>query len=597
MATVKKEIGRTFDGVRLAILANRFEGIARKMANTLLRTGRSGVLNIARDFSCCIITAGHELLATADSLPIHVLSGPDLMARSMVEFHPTLKAGDAFLHNSPYHGCSHPADHTILVPVIDRQGRHRFTVLAKAHQADCGNSVPTTYVGTARDVYEEGALIFAATKIQEDYKDIEDVVRLCKMRIRVPEQWWGDYLAMIGAARIGEREVHALADELGWEALEDYTRQWFDYSEQRMIAALRKIPSGRAVKCSTHDPVPGTPPEGIRIKAEVTVNSEAATVDVDLRDNPDCLPCGLNLSEACARTSPMIGIFNSIDHTVPKNAGSFRRINIHLREGCVVGIPKHPTSCSVATTNVADRVANSVQCAIAEIADGFGLAECGAVLPPSAAVVSGVDLRSNQPFVNQVFLGFSGGAGAPHADAWLSICHVGNGGLCSHDSVELDELRQPFLVYSCYIVPDTEGAGRYRGAPSIYVEFGPHGSALVAAYVSDGTINAAQGARGGGAGGRADQKKRTRNGDLVPLDACAQVRLEDGERIISVSCGGGGYGDPTQRDPRSVRHDVIEGWVSATRAQEVYGVVLAESGQVDGEATAARRRAIGVARA
>ncbi len=580
------------DGVRLAILANRFDSIARKMTNTLLRTGRSGVLNIARDFSCCIITAGHELLATAESLPIHVLSGPDMMARSMVEFHPDLRRGDAFLHNSPYHGCSHPADHTILVPVIDDAGRHRFTVLAKAHQADCGNAAPTTYMGTARDVYEEGALIFAATKIQQDYHNIDDVVRLCQMRIRVPEQWWGDYLAMIGAARIGEREILAFAGEVGWDELDAYTAQWFDYSEQRMISALRKIPSGRAVKFSTHDPVPGTPPEGIRIKADVTVKSEEAIIEVDLRDNPDTLPCGLNLSEACARTAPMVGIFNSIDHTVPKNAGSFRRIKIQLREGCIAGIPQHPTSCSVATTNVADRVANAVQSAMAEIADGIGLAECGSVIPPAVGVVSGIDPRNGRRFVNQLFLGFSGGAAAPHADAWLSIAHVGNGGLCFHDSIELDELRQPLRIHCRTIKPDSEGAGRYRGAPSIYVEFGPRGADIEVGYVSDGTINAAKGVRGGLAGGVADQKKRGRGGELTPLDPFAQVRLQDGERIVSVSCGGGGYGNPLQRDAAKVRHDVEEGWITRQRAEQVYGVVLSEPGEVDAAATA-RRRATG----
>ena len=81
------------DGVRLAILNKRFEGICRKMANTLFRTGRSGVLNTARDFSCCIVTADCDLLATAESLPIHVLSGPDLMAASMKEFPPGASAG------------------------------------------------------------------------------------------------------------------------------------------------------------------------------------------------------------------------------------------------------------------------------------------------------------------------------------------------------------------------------------------------------------------------------------------------------------------------------------------------------------------------
>ncbi|MEK9662233.1 MAG: hydantoinase B/oxoprolinase family protein, partial [Alphaproteobacteria bacterium] len=121
------------------------------MGNTLLRTGRSGVLNRAKDFSCCILTAQHELLAVAESLPIHVLSGPDIMARSMAGFHPELRRGDAFLHNSPYHGCSHPADHTLIMPVIDDDGVHRYTVLAKAHQADIGTSIPTRYEGRGRE--------------------------------------------------------------------------------------------------------------------------------------------------------------------------------------------------------------------------------------------------------------------------------------------------------------------------------------------------------------------------------------------------------------------------------------------------------------
>ena len=222
---------RKFDGVRLAILNKRFESVVRKMANTLLRTGRSGVLNTARDFSCCIVTAENELLTAAECYPIHVLRGADMMAQTMKRFHPALRRGDAFLHNSPYHGNSHAADHTILVPVIDGAGEHHFTVLAKAHQADCGNSLPTTYMGAARDVYEEGALIFPAVKVQSDYEDIEDIVRMCEMRIRVPKQWRGDYMAMLGAARIGEQEIERLGNEIGWKTLREHTRDWFDYSE------------------------------------------------------------------------------------------------------------------------------------------------------------------------------------------------------------------------------------------------------------------------------------------------------------------------------------------------------------------------------
>ncbi|MDG2313528.1 MAG: hydantoinase B/oxoprolinase family protein, partial [Alphaproteobacteria bacterium] len=216
---VNNDNKKQLDGAQLAILANRFEGISSKMGNTLLRTGRSGVLNRAKDFSCCILTSDHQLLAVAESLPIHVLSGPDIMAASMVDFHPNLKKGDAFLHNSPYHGCSHPADHTIIMPVIDDDGVHHFTLLAKAHQADIGNSIPTTYHGTARDVYEEGALIFPAVQVLKNYETIDDIIRMCKMRIRVPEQWYGDFLAMLGSTLIGERELLALGKEVGWDTL------------------------------------------------------------------------------------------------------------------------------------------------------------------------------------------------------------------------------------------------------------------------------------------------------------------------------------------------------------------------------------------
>src|SRR3990170_4203950 len=336
--TVRRKAGararppRALDPVTLAVLSKRFDSFTS------------------------IVTRDCELLTGAETLPIHVLSGADLMARSMIDLHPVLRRGDAFLHNSPYHGGSHPADHTILVPVIDEKGRHHFTVWVKAHQADIGNSLPTTYMAQARDVYEEGALIFPCVKVQQDGEDITDIIRLCQMRIRVPGQWRGDYLAMVGAARIGEREVLAMAEEFGWETLHAFTRAWFDYCEQRMIPPIRPMPSGEARAASTHDAVRGTPPDGITITVGLKVDSEQALIEVDLRNNPDAMPCGLNLSEGCARTAAMIGIFNSIPDPVPTNAGSFRRINIHIREGSIAGGGKHPTSMSVATTNLADRV-------------------------------------------------------------------------------------------------------------------------------------------------------------------------------------------------------------------------------------------------
>ncbi len=192
-----------FDPVLLAVIANRLDTIVREMENTLLRSGRSAILNMARDFSCALITADNRLLASAEGLPVHVI-GMEFLSQAMTDLHgDDIREGDAYLHNDPYLGNTHPADHVILVPVFF-EGKHVFTAAAKAHQADCGNSRPTTYMPYAHDVYEEGSLIFPCVLVQRDYRDVEDIIRMCRRRIRVPEQWYGDYLAGVGAARIAE---------------------------------------------------------------------------------------------------------------------------------------------------------------------------------------------------------------------------------------------------------------------------------------------------------------------------------------------------------------------------------------------------------
>lgn len=580
------------ESVQLAVLANRFEGVVRAMMNTLMRTSRSGVINTARDFSCCILTGQHDLLSFAESLPIHVMSGPDIMASYMASTHSDLRAGDAFLHNCPYHGNSHAADHAILVPVIDKDGVHRFTVMAKAHLADCGNAQPTTYMAEATDVYAEGALIFPCVKVQQDYRDIHDIIRICRARIRAPEQWWGDYLAISGAARIGERRLLELGESMGWDTLELFARQWLDYSEARMRSVIASLPEGSATVASAHDPIPAAP-DGVPVRVRLTIRPKRQDIEIDLTDNIDCQPFGLNLSEATARTAAMVGVFNSLHADVPSNAGSFRALDIKLRENCVVGIPRHPTSCSVATTNLFDRAANAVQRAFATISEGSGMAEVGCGLPPSQAVISGPDPDAEDGvFINELKLAWTNGAASPYADGWLNAGGVGDGGGLLRDSVELDEMRFPIRIVEQRILADTEGAGRLRGAPSARLEYAPVGCDIQVMYISDGTLTPAAGVRGGGAGAQARQYRRETHGTLTELDICGRETIRAGEAIISVCCGGGGYGSPLERDPELVAIDMREGLVSAERARDIYGVVLDGNGAVSLAQTLQLRKTI-----
>lgn len=577
--------------LNLAILTSRFEGIVRAMSNTLLRTSRCLSLSVGRDFSCAIVTAADQLLAVADSLPIHVFAGPEEMAQQMRILNPGFCRGDAFLNNSPYHGNSHAADWSILVPVFGADDVHRFTIVTKAHMVDCGNAVPTTINPTARDVYEEGALIFPSVRVQADYQHNEDILRMCRSRVRVPDLWYGDYLAILGAARIGEQRILDLLAEYTAERLEQYANDWFAYSEAQMAAAIARMPAGEVTTETRHDPFPGAP-DGIPVRTTVTVDPEHGKITVDLRDNLDCLPLGVNLTETTSMAAARVGVCSGLGGSPPLNHGSFRRLHTKLRENCIVGIPRHPASCSTATTHLAEHVSKCVTLGLATLADGFGQAEVGKAMPPSTATISGRDPRKgNRPFVNFILLVLANGAGTPWADGWLTLLTLGTAGQHGHDSIELDELRYPIRVREQRIVPDSEGAGRFRGAPSVYSEYGPIGTEMEVMYASDGTVNAPRGARGGMAGAPARQHHRRVDGTVVELGPWDRVQLKDGETIISVCTGGGGYGRPSERGVDAVARDVREGWVTAKKAFDVYGVAL-DDGRVDVGATRRRRLAI-----
>jgi N-methylhydantoinase B len=584
----------TVDPVLLAVLSNRFESIVREMTNTLLRAGRSAVLNTARDFSCSLITSGNELLASAEGLPVHVI-GTEFLAEAMVDLHPDFAEGDAFLHNDPYLGNTHPADHAILVPVFF-EGEHLFTACAKSHQADCGNALPTTYMPGARDIYEEGALIFPCVKIQSNFTDVADIIRMCQRRIRVPEQWYGDYLATLGAARIAERRLKELCEDYGRETVRAFVTEWFDYSERRMVDAIGKLPAGELVGHATHDPYPGLP-DGVPLTVKVAIDPGEGRIAIDLTDNPDNYPGGLNESRACATNNVITGVFNSIDPDVPHNAGSFRRIDVLLRDGSIAGNPRFPHSCSMATTNIADRLVCITQAAFAELGEGFGLAEGGLGMGISYAVISGNDPRyGGAPFVNQIFLGSTGGPGGPVADGWPTYYLPVAASLMYHDSTEVDEQKYPIHVFEKRLIADSEGAGRHRGALGSYVSYGAKGTPVMLAYTFEGHENPARGVRGGLTAAPSDGWQLDEAGERVEVPMAATLEITPGQRVVSITGGGGGYGDPRERDAAAVLRDVLEGWVSEERAREIYGVVLTPPGEygdrvVDEEATAALRGA------
>jgi N-methylhydantoinase B len=593
------------DTVTLGVMANRMDSITREMTNTMVRTARSTTM-AAKDFSCSIVSSEDEMVACPEGIPVHVY-GSAMLAADMREIHPDFREGDCYMSNDPYAGNSHAADQTLLVPVFFA-GEHVFTSVAKAHQADIGNAKPTTYSPTALDVYNEGALIFPCVKIQSGYTDNDDLIRMCQRRIRAFDTWFGDYLATLGAARLAERRLKEFCEVYGLAAVREFVSQWLDYSERMAADAIAQLPAGRIVTETALDPFPRLP-DGIPLKATVDVDPAAGKVVVDLRDNPDCTPTGLNLTESTSKNSATTAILMVLNSdpatrapTVPNNSGTYRRIEVLVRENCVIGIPRHPASASVATNTVADRVVGMIIAGMASMQEGIGAGEPCFGQPPWTGVVSGQDARrGGADYVAQLFSGTSGGPATPHNDGWLCFTNTGGAGLNYVDSTEVIEQKYPLVIWDKLVRPDSEGAGRLRGAPGGIATYGPRFSPLEVQYFLDGVVNRPRGSRGAGLaqGPEAWVVRGDGSWEAQVESAVGEVPVGVGEVIVSLSTAGAGYGPALERDPARVLVDVIDGYISAGRAQGAYGVVLTgdperwETLSVDEPATAALRAGAG----
>lgn len=586
----------------MVLLSKRIEAIAREMTNTTLRAARSGVIALARDFSCSIVTGDGRLLFVSEGQPVHIANS-DLVVQSLLElFKDDIHEGDDFLCNSPHYGNTHHADHTHIVPVFS-EGQLMFFTVVRGHQADVGNSIPTTYMPHSKDLYEEGAIDWPMVRVQRNYKDVEDVVRIGRMRIRVPDQWYGDFLAQVGACRIGERRLKALCAKYGEDYLRTFVEAYMDYGEAAVVAEIKKLKKVHLEYETRHDPIPGVADEGIPVRMKIDVDPDAGYIYIDVTDNPDSVPGGMNMSRATTRASSTQGVLGNLDPEIPHNDGTFKHLPVKMAKNKVVGYSEHPRCMSVATTNVADRLANVSGSIFAGVGPEMGIAEHGLGMPAAMSVISGRDWRrANAPYCNQIFNGGCGGGAVYGHDGWLTLDLPVNSGILHTDSVELSELKYPIMIKCRYIRMDSGGPGRWCGAPGRYVELIQRGEPGRWAIPSDGHFNPPRGIHGGMDGKPSDLWKYPISG-LSELWECEkdkaarridlpQIMTEtlqpETEVLVSEANGGAGFGDPLERDPEKLRWDAREEYISLDTARNVYGVVLdtePELYKVDYEAT------------
>ncbi len=579
MSTNEPQTAYEMDPRLMTILSKKFEMVTRDMSQTLLKSARSGVISSARDFSSGITLFDGRQFMIDEGVPIH-LGNIHLSPKATLDYFDDIAPGDCFLTNSSYDGNTHHADYTIYVPVfVDDEPL--FWALNRAHQADAGAPVPSTYPPMSKNIYQEGPH-FPVVRIQEEYEDREDIVRTCQTNIRAGDiQWYGDYRAQVASVRAGERGIQTLCEEYGTDTIQQFIDEWLQYGEEMMKAAIRDLPDTQISRTSAHDPIPNCAPDGVPVTVDISINPADEQINVDLTDNIENIPCGFNLSEATTIAAVYSGIFANLNPNIPHNHGAIKRINIEMEEGNVVGKPEFPTSTAVATTNVCAVLLNAIHAAFADLGEPYGLAEGNPGIWPHNAVISGQDARhDDRPYVNQIIIAAGGGPAVYGHDGWMAYTIPVAGGIIRRDSIEVDEQKYPLLFHRQELVPDTAGAGKWRGAPAYITEYEPRHSPMELNYVGSGSEFPPDGVRGGQEGAAAKTYKITPDGEHIDLPTIitGEVVIEPGEHVVGQNCGGGGYGNPLARDPHLVRADVKEGYITRDEARETYGVVFEEEG-------------------
>jgi len=563
------------DPYLMTVLSKKFEMVTRSITQSLLKSARSGVINTARDFSSAVTLYNGRQFMYDEGLPAHA-ANIHLIPEYTLEKFDDIKPGDCFLTNTGYAGNSHHADYTLHAPVF-YDGEPLFWSINKAHQADVGAPEPNAYLMEAATVYEEGPH-FPSLRVQEEYEDKEDIIRMLQTNIRLGEQqWYGDYRAQVAAVRTGEKELENLCDEYGVETVTQFASDWIAYGKQMMESAISKLPAKEIEYTAHHDPVlhNDAAPDGIPVNVKLSIEPEEGQIHVDLTDNMDNIPAGVNLTEATTMAGVYGGIFYNLDTDIPHNHGSASCVKIDMDVGKIVGIPEYPVGTSVATTNVCDVLFNAVQAAFGDLDEPYGIAEGTSGNPPHYAVVSGEDHRSDdEPYINQIVLTGFGGPGVYGHDGWITYGLSDTGGVLRRDSVELDEQKFPILIEENELIPDTEGAGEWRGAPAASIRFRSRGNPITFAYNGNGGEFPPQGILGGEAGASMKVYKITEDGDRTELPVSGYETIERGEHLYSRSSGGGGYRNPIDRNPARVKADVKEGFITIERARDKYGVVL-----------------------
>lgn len=586
MATVvREESTRDFDPVTFSVIRNRFEAIGQEMTLAMEQTAWTSVIALARDYSCMIYDAhesGPRQVTMADCLPIHCNSIRTLLMEIVSVFGDEISDGDVYMCNDPYRGNTHIPDLVTAQPVFV-DGKHVFWTVARGHQLDTGAIEASSIVPAARNIFQEG-IVIPPTKLVDKGVERKDIVELYLANVRYRDALHGDLRAQLGACGVARKGLIELCEQYGRDEVVRYSDGLMDYADQRASEAFRAIPDG-VYEGETWTDTDGNGATDIPVRVRVT--KQGADIHVHYSGGPPSTG-SFNGTYAVMMATSTIPFLYYIDSDIPHNHGVLQHITADADENTIC-LAKWPAAVGGATQNPADPMHDVINIAMAAVIPDR--VPAGGAHTSHLPNFNGVDTRTGQDWGCMLFNSGGGSGAAKDADGWPVMCTIaGMGGLTSA-SVEHIELLYPIRVEQNEIETDAMGMGEWNGGPGLRTRYRPIAGDMECVGFGEGLKNPPHGVNGGTMSPGGGIWIEHADGTRTYTSSACQLLIREGETWNGVSSGGGGWGNPLDRDAEQVRRDLRDGLIGEAAARNVFGVIVADDLErtLDAAATEARR--------
>jgi N-methylhydantoinase A/oxoprolinase/acetone carboxylase beta subunit/N-methylhydantoinase B/oxoprolinase/acetone carboxylase alpha subunit len=542
------------DPVTLSVVENRLESIAIEMMDVMLRTAMSQILNSSRDFSTAILDKRCRLIAQGEGIPVHVSALPIAGEAVLNTFGDDIHPGDMFALNDPYNGGSHLPDITVIKPVF-YEGKLLFLTVNRAHHSDVGGASHGGYNPSASEIYHEGLRI-PPLRIHDKGKPIQDLLAMLASNVRLPENFLGDLNAQIGSVSTAERRMLELLDHYAVEPLLTVIDGILSATEVQVRQFISDWPDG-VYKGESFIDDDGFDSKMIPIRAEITVKGD--TMKIDLSESSPQVTGFINSAYANTRSIAHAAIMYLAPYNVAKNEGSMGPLTVVAPKGLIVNA-NPPAPVCMSTNHCAEEIIEAV---FKALANAVPLAVNAGFSRRLRYAITGTDPRTGRYFIWHFFMARGGGGASSGNDGWTGVGEVNVAGGIRSPSVEVTEERFPLFVVNHELRPDSAGDGEWRGGLGAVCEIIYEGEGKAAMNVAgDGVIVPPFGLFGGSPGLPHRYSLVSNGTERVLKSKETGVPVFPGDRIIALSSGGGGYGDPKERDQKSKAWDQKNGYLA-----------------------------------